>query len=74
MPVHYAFTYEDDVVSMTAVYTFAQAVEIKNALQAHLNKDRGYEVILHLRKASRAEYLRFVEKDAGSFMLAPRRT
>ena len=74
MPVHYAFTYEDDVVSMSAVDTFAQAVEIKNALQAHLNKDRGYDVTLHLRKASRAEYLRFVEKDAGSFMLAPRRT
>ena len=69
-PLHYAFTYEDDVVSMSAVDTFAQAVEIKNALQAHLNKDRGYEVILHLRKA----YLRFVEKDAGSFMLALRRT
>ena len=74
MPVHYAFTYEDDVVSMSAVDTFAQAVEIKNALQAHLSKDRGSEVILHLRKASRAEYLRFVEKDAGSFMLAPKRT
>ena len=74
MPLHYAFTYGDDVLSMTAVETFAEAVAIKNALQAHLNKDRGYEVILDLRKASRAEYLRFVEKDAGSFMLAPRRT
>ena len=30
-------------------------------------------MILHLRKASRADYLRLVEKDACSFMLAPKR-
>jgi hypothetical protein len=33
VPPYYAFTYGDDVLSMTAVETFAEAVAIKNALQ-----------------------------------------
>jgi hypothetical protein len=50
--LYYAVLLDDDVMMVTEVATFAEAVENKNALQAKYNKLHGCDAIFHMREAN----------------------
>jgi hypothetical protein len=65
--MYYAILLDDDVMSVMEVESFADAVTAKNALQAKYNQLHGCDEVFHMRRASHAEYRRFVG-EAGGFM------
>jgi hypothetical protein len=62
MPKYYAVMLADEAITAFAAASLAEAVEIKNSLQARYNKEHNSDEVFALRESSAAEVRAFVDQ------------